>query len=577
MDNHKMIITSRRFSLFLGLLLCAFGVAWGQTDFLEVSATADSLLCHGDDNGELYWEITDGISPYTYEWRRLGTSFVFASGSQTIDGLAGPVGGNLEANTYELTVTDAAGNLARDTIEIGEPAALLVIDIEVSNSRCADTCEGWINMTVGGGTGALLTTWSDGFEGSSNRADLCADEYVFFLTDERGCRQKGLIEISAPPAIETDFELTMPSCAGAANGSVVLTASGGTGELAYNWSTGATISALTDAGAGAYQVTVTDAENCISVTSTELPEGPPLQANVQVNYGCGDGRLIVSSSPINGTAPYSYQWSTGSLEPILAQMNSGAYSVSLEDANGCLDTQDFTLNYVEPLQTQEQIRDVSCPGAADGEIEVEISGGVPPYELRWEQGTTGLQRINLAGGSYAYNVNASGCGFARTVTVYEPQPLEVELVFDPQSDDLLTALAFPSGGTFPYQYQWSTGSSGRAASNLVPDQTYFLTITDANACTLEWEVRPSLTDVNFLEAASINVYPNPSTGEFWIDYPSSIAVQYLVYDVHGRLIIEGSMNNSESLQIDLSREPAGGYILLLRTDKGMLRRLITRS
>ncbi|MEO0876306.1 MAG: SprB repeat-containing protein [Bacteroidota bacterium] len=96
-------------------LLCFLFLFWGpglwaQGPLLQVVAATDSLQCHGDDDGELFWQISGGTAPYSYEWQRLSNSFVFASGEQTLNGLAGPVGGNLEANVYIVTIMDAVGN-----------------------------------------------------------------------------------------------------------------------------------------------------------------------------------------------------------------------------------------------------------------------------------------------------------------------------------------------------------------------------------------------------------------------------------------------------------------------------------
>lgn len=561
------------------LLLLATSMAFSticraQTP-LQISAQADSLQCHSDDDGELSWLISGGEGPYSYEWRRLGSSFVFSGGTQMDEGAGGPIGGNLEANTYVITVEDNTGEIALDTIEIGEPERILVLDIAISDALCAESCDGWVNLTVGGGTGQLTTSWNDDEVGAS-RENLCPGEYVFFIIDERGCRQKGSIPISAPPPIEVVFTENSPTCSGATNGTLTAAANGGLGELQYNWSNGDEGPQLSNANSASYQLSITDEGGCVKEFNTFLPDGPPLDANVQVNYGCGDGNLIVSTLPINGSGPYSYQWSTGSSAPLLFQMSSGQYGLSLTDGNGCVDQVSFELDFVAPLMVDAQVQNVSCPGAADGGIVLNVSGGLPPYELLWNDDLSGLEPSSLSGGEYGYNINASGCGLAGNVLVSEPQSFELNLSFAPQSDDLLMATAFVSGGTFPYQYQWSNGNSGMTASNLVLDQVYTLIVTDVNGCQEVWEIQASLTDVEDVEYSDmLSVYPNPSSDIFWIAHEAGGV--YQIYDAQGKMVSRGETSSRESVAVDLQDFPAGSYHLEFLTPKGRFARTLIKQ
>ncbi|MEL7247586.1 MAG: T9SS type A sorting domain-containing protein [Bacteroidota bacterium] len=543
--------------LFLGPALSA------QGSLLQVVAATDSLQCHGDNDGELFWQISGGTAPYSYEWQRLSNSFVFASGEQTLNGLAGPVGGNLEANVYIIAITDAAGNEARDTVEIGEPGRILVTDVAVDNSRCFHSCDGRIAMTITGGTGTLLTQWTDEGGPGPVREGLCAGEYVFFILDERGCRQKGSLGITAPAAIETEVVEEKPSCAGATNGALSASAVGGTGELSYAWSTGQTATQIAALPDGAYELTVTDESACELITLIELDDGPTMQANLQVNYGCGDGQIIVSTQPINGSAPYTYDWSTGSAAPWLFQMSTGTYELELTDANGCTDNVTFDLDYVPPLAVEETVQNVSCPGSADGAVSLAIEGGLPPYSVRWEDNFTDLERVALSGGVYDYNISASGCALAGVVVVEEPAAWEAEFIFSPQANDLLTATALVSGGSFPYQFQWSNGNTGLSASDLSSDQSYSLIVTDASGCQREWEVQPTLTSLGAIQdEMALQVYPNPSKGVFFVQDQSSIpASSFVIYSPSGQTIHQLQAIPLAPFEIDLSNYPAGTYYL----------------
>lgn len=566
---HDMKRRSFKFQLLFLFLLSLFSKLSSQETLLQLTTTADSLQCHGDDNGELFWTINGGIAPYTFEWRRLSSSFVFSGGSQPNPGPGGPIGGNLEATTYILTVEDAAGNTSTDTIEIGEPARILVTDIALGDVSCASLCDGFVDITFAGGTGQLSTSWNDSPAEGAYRDGLCAGEYVFVVQDERGCRQKGNIPISEPPPIEVEADFTVPVCAGLDDGSITLTSSGGTGEHTYTWPGGSSGATLASIEAGQYVATVMDEAGCTEELEISLPDGPVMSANLNYNYGCGDGRLIVSSQPVNGTEPFIYEWSTGSNLPFLYQMSAGNYSLSLTDANGCTDELDFTLAYVPPLEVEEAVQDASCPGAADGAINLDISGGMPPYGLSWTDNNNNTNRTNMESGTYQYNINASGCGYAGVVQVNEPQALAVQLDYTPLLNGTINVTAYASGGTPQYTYQWSNGSAGTTAIGLDPTQLYWLTVTDANGCSSEWEVDFATTTVATIAEDDPQVYPNPGGGLFTVAFPGAAQpCEYFVFDQLGRVIREGKSRMDSSFRLDLKAEPAGTYFLVINTPAG---------
>ena len=542
-------------------------LCFAQFDPLAVEAGADSLNCNGDANGELYWQITGGESPYFYEWSRLTNAFVFASGEQSADGLAGPVGGALEANVFIISITDAAGTVAMDTIEIAEPPAIQVTSIEVDPTSCADTCDGLINMELIGGTGLLLTSWNDGSEMGAFRPGLCPGSYVFFVEDERGCSQKGLIDIFSPEPLEVNAELTIPSCTGAANGAIAVVPEGGTGEYTYLWETGDTQPLLSSISSDTYGLTITDDNNCQLFEDISLVDGPSMFSNIQINYGCGDGQIVVSTQPVNGSSPFVYDWSTGQSNPYLFGLSSGTYGLHLQDANGCEDIVEFEVDFVPPLMIDAFVEDVTCPGAQDGSVDLEVSGGLPPYSLVWSTGEDAMSILNLEGGEYFYNLNAGGCGVARSVIVEEPQELNVQILYDAQSDGLLSATALLSGGTAPYQLNWSNGSSSTLSTDLDPELTYTLTVTDASFCVSEFQLNPSLTATEAPLAESINIFPNPSFGSFSLQtfFDQDESSQFRLLDLKGSVLINWQAINHTLETIDISAFPAGLYLLQINT------------
>lgn len=550
-------------SLSTMLLACLWvSTTNAQEEPLTVAAQATPLSCFGDTNSEFTWEIGGGTPPYNYEWSRLSNPFVFAAGSQPEAGVFGPLTGALSANTYILKITDATGAMVSDTLTLVQPESIQVTAISVEPLSCATICDGRILMEVGGGTGELTVSWGDDPTDSPNRSALCADEYLFFLMDENGCEQKGIIGVEGPMPLAIEATASPTLCQGTASGSMQLEVNGGVGEYAYEWSTGVNVSTLVNAAANDYTVTVTDANNCSMDTVLTIPEGPLLLANPQVGYGCGDGQILVTAQPINGTGPYQYQWSGGQQSSYLYGMSAGEYGLTLTDVNGCQTNENFTIDYVAPLEISATVADVSCFGAQDGAVNLEINGGSPPFALSWNTGASGANVNQLAGGEYTYNLSATGCGQARSVVVYEPAILGAEVFFDLQTDGLITASAVPQGGTPPYQFNWSNGATTETVINLNPELTYQLSITDAANCTHTQEVVPTISGIEQPLEERIMVYPNPHNGYFTLENTSAgTSLSYRIVNASGQLIRDWQVGTHIVNQIDMTAQPRGVYLL----------------
>lgn len=130
--------------------------------------------------------------------------------------------------------------------------------------------------------------------------------------------------------------------------------------------------------------------------------------------------------------------------------------------------------------------DVSCFGGNDGFVEVEASGGTPPYTYN----LNGLNTSNsstLTAGTYNISItDAVGEQSELTAIISEPTLLEGTLTTTNIScnggDDGTIDLTV-IGGTAPYSYLWSNGSTSEDLSGLTAG-AYSVLVTDANACIL---------------------------------------------------------------------------------------------
>ncbi len=125
---------------------------------------------------------------------------------------------------------------------------------------------------------------------------------------------------------------------------------------------------------------------------------------------------------------------------------------------------------------------LSCYGELTA-ITANISGGVTAsgnYTILWDNGDTINQTI-LGGGTHQILVRDDvGCEDSASVLIFSPDPLVVDTnATNPTclgNDGLIDVVV--TGGTLPYQYQWSTGVVGTSVSGLFAG-TYWVIVTDS--------------------------------------------------------------------------------------------------
>lgn len=209
-------------------------------------------------------------------------------------------------------------------------------------------------------------------------------------------------------------------------------------------------------------------------------------------------------------------------------------------------------------------------------VRVEVAGGVPPYTYLWDDSlaqdsstATGL----CAGGTYTVRVidSANIDTVYATVVIIEPPLLITDSIYatpDTAGGNNGTATISVSGGTSPYTYQWSSGDTSANISGLAAG-TYFVTITDANGCTLADSVTVgSVTSINesLTLSSHIKLYPNPTTGILYIEMPEIGFATIFVLNLLGEIVAQmDNVNNSASLK--LGKLVEGTYFIKIQTSK----------
>ena len=240
--------------------------------------------------------------------------------------------------------------------------------------------------------------------------------------------------------------------------------------------------------AGTYTVTVVDDVNCSQTVSGNVTQPALLEAATAVdNVSCnGVDNGVVELTVTGGTTPYDFDWDNGATTEDLNNVEPGSYTVLLTDANGC--TADAFANVTEPdtLGASSIDVQVSCNEGNNGSIDLTPIGGLGPYLYSWNTGATTQDINGLSAGTYTVTfADQNGCLFVYETTISEPDLLvptctsEDALCNGDANGEVSVSVA---GGTAPYSYSWSNGSTDASQTGLVAG-TYVVTVTDENGCT----------------------------------------------------------------------------------------------
>ena len=447
-----------------------------QPALLEAATAADNVTCHGAGNGVIELTVTGGTTPYSFNW----------SNGETVEDLT-----NLEPGTYSVDITDANGCTTDAIAVITEPDTMNASSVD-EFVHCSSGSNGSIDLTVEGGLGPYLVSWSND-ENTEDLSGLPAGTYTATIVDQNGCIYEYTTTITEPNLLVATCSSENALCNNDPSGSVSVSVSGGTAPYTYAWTNGSTDASQTGLLAGTYGVTVTDANGCIANCTAVIDHPDQLVVVVDVVdetivNGCNGS---ATANPTGGTGPYTYLWSDGQTTQTATGLCAGIYEVTVTDANGCEVTTSIVINPPScDLDVTVDGTDVNCNAGSDGTVTATpiTNQNNTPFTYLWNNGMTTQTIFGVTAGPYSVVVTDSiGCTASGSFVISEPTPLSVSTtVIDEQTFNGCdgSATAIVSGGTGPYTYQWDdpAAQTTATASNLCPG-TYTVVVTDANGCT----------------------------------------------------------------------------------------------
>jgi len=247
--------------------------------------------------------------------------------------------------------------------------------------------------------------------------------------------------------------------------------------------------------AGTYSVTVTDKEGAIVKESVTITEFDTIQIDITTSdTECNEANGSATATVVDGdNPPYDYLWSSGSDEESATELRSGVYLVTVTDNAGCTNTAVATINDIGgPEISVNAIQNLLCAGDADGIIDINVTGGAPPYTYDWSNGESTQDILNLKAGNYEVIVmDTDSCLAAKSIRVEQPAPLTFSQEVTPADCGLTngSATITLTGGIIPYAYSWvDLAPPHNAARNNLGAGVYTLNVTDKNNCSASTKV-----------------------------------------------------------------------------------------
>ncbi|MDX1911580.1 MAG: choice-of-anchor L domain-containing protein [Saprospiraceae bacterium] len=454
-------------------------------------ATAEPVECFGENTGQLHLEAAGGTPQYNVVWT--GPNGFNGSGSDL---------NNLPAGDYAATVTDANGCSSTFTVQVNEPAELLLELPEISDTICFFASNGSATALANGGVAPYVYAWNAGAQTTQTATGLSSNAYQVTITDANGCTVVSETFIAQQQELNTYAEAQSPDCHDGNDGtaSMISIFYGATPanltDFNYAWNTnppqtGLNVSGLQ--GGQTYVVTATDALGCTATATVPVPNPFPIETTISgfADVKCnGDATGWAAARGLGGTAPYQWQWSGGATpnDSLATGLAAGTYRVTITDVFGCPGTSSVTIGSPSVLRVELTPDPVKCFGENTGSAKAQPSGGVGPYTFIWSTGAQTAEIQGLAAGAYPMSVvDANGCTTPAVVEIEQPEaPLTGMASMNPPRcfgghDGRILLVA--SGGTSPYQYgldnQAYNGSSiqiGITAGDYLPK------IRDRNGC-----------------------------------------------------------------------------------------------
>ena len=347
---------------------------------------------------------------------------------------------NLSAGNYTVLIQDTAGCEITTNFTIVDIPEIIVSST-TTNAACG-AASGSITITASGGTnGYTFSLDGINFQANNMFSSLGVGSYTTYVKDNSECIGTGNAVIMDNGNVGFTTITTDAGC-GLSDGTITITATGGTSPFEYSFDNGAnfqTSSIFSTASAIAYDVVVRDNSGCSAAAQVMVNQAATTltftTSITDASCGASDGEIVVNGS--GGAGGYSYSINGGSYvsNNTFSVLAVGAYTISIQDANGCIVSQTSIMvsQAATSLTFTTSVADASC-GASDGQIVVNGSGGAGGYMYSINGGTyvSSATFSSLSSSSYIVSIqDVNGCVYTQSNIVVDNLDVSFNSVIAP--------------------------------------------------------------------------------------------------------------------------------------------------
>lgn len=507
-----------------------------QNNLLINALPTETLLCHDENNAQITVTTTGLNGQYQYSLNSgpLQASNVF---------------NNLAAGIYTVVVSGQYGFTASsNAVVISNPTAL-----QLSTSVNSDD----ITVSANGGSGTLQYS-IDGinYQPANTFQNLSNGVYLVTIQDANGCTATSQAIVAVNTLLASMQVQNQVLCAGGDQGVILVNIGGGQPPFHYSLNGGIsqTSNVFQNLTAGTYQAQVQDNQGFSVYSNTVELTNPP---GISITAGDSLNTITALASGGAGTLQYSLDGLNFQNNNMFGGLANGIYTITVQDANGCTATAEAMVDVPALLGSVILTSPLPCFGAQTATLQVNPSGGIPPYE--YQLGNSVFQSGNafsgLGTGTYTITIrDAAGTGQSLSpITIGQLDP--VLPVVSIMGNDALLSVTGSGGG--PYSYTLD-GVPNAPLSNL-PNGTYTLLATDdAFGCSGE-------------TTFTINYAPLSATISVFDIEPCDELVNLMVTALGGIAPFQYALDNSTYSSDSIFENLAGGmHTVHVRDAQGTL-------
>ena len=401
----------------------------------DISVSADgayNIDCFGG-TGSIDITVSGGSTGnYTYEWSTSNGLGLVASSEDQL---------SLTAGSYQLIVTDINGCIIDTTFTLTEPSPIGSV-LNPTHITCYPEGfdNGSIDLVMTGGIEPYSGfIWSNGAT-TEDISGLTEGKYIVSFIDANGCVKADSVIIELPADLTytttiSDYNGFNVSCYGLADAWIKIKMETGKAPYTISWTKEgggyySEADSIFGLSSGRYILHVIDANMCEATEIIEITQPgrlnliTNLSASIAGDYNIncyGDSSATINIVTINNIGDVTYLWSDGETTASRNNIPAGTYGLIVTDENNCAVQTEIEITQPDSIKLSFSVLQPWCPDKPDGYINMNVTGGVPGYNYKWSDNSTGTLLEEIYEGIYSVLVSdVNGCLVKRDV-ILRPQ------------------------------------------------------------------------------------------------------------------------------------------------------------